>query len=141
MNPVKKEVKLNKAKFWIGTQGILFCEFYNIETYLTLEQDTLKKYEVAVLELLQGRSAPFIIDVRDNQGNLSTSAAKFFANSLIFKKARIYEAFVVNSLKTKLLINSYKRIYEPRIPYKIFNDFDEALAHSINAKQIYDASN
>ncbi|XMO85050.1 hypothetical protein AAFN75_09650 [Algibacter sp. AS12] len=141
MNPIKKEIKLNKARFWTDSQGILFCEFSNTETYLTLEQNTLEEYEVAVLELLEGRSAPFIIDVRDNQGNLSTSAAKFFASSLVFKKARIYEAFIVNSLNTKLLINSYKRIYEPNTPYKIFKDFDEALAHSINVKQIFDASN
>lgn len=135
---MEKIIILNKAKFWTDSRGILFCEFENSETYRTLEVDTVEKYEKAISTLSQGKPMPFLIDIRDNQGNFSTEAAKLFANSPVFKKIRISEAFVINSINTKLLINSYKRIYEPITPFEIFKDFEEALVYSTNSKKTFE---
>ncbi|WP_308993203.1 hypothetical protein QLS71_008240 [Mariniflexile litorale] len=141
MNTINKVIKLNKAKFWTNSLGIIFCEFNNTETFLTLEVDTVERYEKAISTLSQGKPMPFLIDIRNNQGNFSTQAAKLFANSLVFEKIRVSEAFVINSINTKLLINTYKRIYEPNTPFKIFHDFDEALTYLINVKKTFDGEN
>ena len=100
MDSTKKVIKLNKALFWTNSLGILFCEFKNKDTYLTLEVDTVEKYEQAIFTLSQGKAMPFLIDIRDCIGNFSTEAAKLFANSSIFKSVRVSEAFVINSIKT-----------------------------------------
>ncbi|MBP0905678.1 hypothetical protein ACFSKN_16440 [Mariniflexile gromovii] len=134
----KKVIKLNKALFWTNSLGILFCEFKNKDTNLTLSVDTVETYEKAIFSLSQGKPMPFLIDIRDCHGTFSTEAAKFFANSSVFKKVRVSEAFVINSINTKLLINSYKRIYEPHTPCAIFKNFDEALTYSINTKMMLD---
>lgn len=141
MNSRNNEIELNKTKIWTNAKGILFCEFKNTESFLTLGADLVEKYEKAISTVSQGKSMPIVIDIRDTQGNFSAEAAKLFANSSVFKKVRISEAYVINSINTKLLINTYKRIFEPNTPFEIFKDFDEALAYSVNTKEIFDASN
>ncbi|MEP3838137.1 MAG: hypothetical protein ABJM36_10835 [Algibacter sp.] len=141
MEAIKKSITIKNAKFWTNALGVIFCELSNTENYKILEVDLVKKYEQAIFTLSEGRSMPFVIDIRDNQGNISIDAAKLLANSSILKKIRISEAFIINSINAKLLINSYKRIYEPNTPFKIFKDFDEALAYSVNTKKLHDASN
>ncbi|WP_100611019.1 DUF7793 family protein [Confluentibacter lentus] len=134
----KRIIIINKTRFWTDSRGILFCEFQNKGTYLTLEVDAIEKYEKAISELSQGNPMPFLIDVRDVQSNFSIETAKLFANNVVFKKIRISEAYVINSINTKLLINTYKRIYEPTTPFKIFKDYDEALEYLIKVKKTLD---
>ena len=141
MNSTMQIIELNKAKFWTNSSGILFCEFKNTDAFSTVQVDTIKAYEAAISKLSKGKSMPFLIDVRDCIGNYTTEAAKLFANNSVFKKVRISEAFVINSIHTNLLINSYKRIYEPHTPFEIFSNFDEALGYSINTKNIFDECN
>jgi hypothetical protein len=131
---MKNEIILNKAKFWVDPQGILFCEFNNKDTYHKLEVDTVERYEKAIATLTDGKPMPFLIDIRNTRGSFSKAAAELFANSEVFKKVRIYEAFVVSSMSTSLLINSYKRIYEPITPYIILTDIKSAVEYCLTAK-------
>ncbi|WP_418604667.1 hypothetical protein [Hwangdonia sp.] len=139
MGCTKKSIKVSRAKFWTNSHGVLFCAFNNTRHYLTLGVDVAEKYKQAISTLAEDKPMPFLIDLRDNQGDFSAEAAKLLASSPALNKVRISEAFVINSIKTKLLISTYKRIFEPHTPFKIFNDFDEALAYSINSKKIFDA--
>ena len=141
MEATKNTITINKTKFWTNSQDVLICKINSTSSFLTLKAEAIEKYEKAICKLTQGKSVPFLIDFRDNHGNFSAKAAKLLANSTVFKNAKISEAFVINSINSKLLINSYKRIFEPNTPYKIFKDFDEALEYSINNKKIFDASN
>tara|TARA_R110002050_G_scaffold94765_2_gene197258 strand:+ start:127213 stop:127635 length:423 start_codon:yes stop_codon:yes gene_type:complete len=126
-------IQLERAKFWTD-RGVLFCEISNPDETSNLKEETVDSYICAISKLCNGKKMPFLIDLRNTHGTFLSASAKKLANSSEFSKLSLSEAFVVNSLKIKLLISSYKRIYEPITPFKIFNDYDEALAYSIDVK-------
>lgn len=130
----KKERQLDRAKFWIDN-GILFCEIRNPDKTRVLEVETVQYYIEVIANLCKGKPMPFLIDLRFSGGAFLSPAAKLLASSPELEKLRLSEAYVANSLKMRLLISSYKRIYEPITPFKICNDFEEGLAYSINAKK------
>lgn len=133
-------VQLDQAKFWTDN-GILFGEIRHPDTNRYLNSETLKTYLKAVSDLCEGKKMPFLLDLRNTDGTFSNNAAKKLANSLEYNKLIIAEIFVINSLKMKLLISSYKRIYEPNTPFEIFEDYDEALDYSIKIKKAANGSN
>ncbi|MBC7863620.1 MAG: STAS/SEC14 domain-containing protein [Bacteroidia bacterium] len=53
--------------------------------------------------------------------------------TLTNKKA---EAYVLNSLSVKLLVNFYVQFFKPSVPVKIFNDIDEARAWLLEHKKL-----
>ena len=121
MTSVIKNLQLDQSKFWIDN-GILFCIIRHLDTNPYLNTITLEKYLNAVNILCEGKKIPFLIDLRNTEGTFSIKAAKTLATSHEFHDLIISEAYVVNSLKMKLLINSYKRIYEPLKPFIIFDN-------------------
>ena len=123
-------IQIESAKFWTDA-GILFCEISNSKVTGNLREETVGSYINAISKLCNGKKMPFLIDLRNTHGAFSSTAAKKLANSPELSKLSLGEAYVVNSLKINLLINSYKRIYEPIIPFKIFRDYNEALIYSI----------
>ena len=133
-------IQLGCAKFWIDN-GILLCEIFNQDETRNLNEETVDSYLTAISALCKGQRMPLIIDLRNTRGAFLNAAAKKLADSPQFAKLIIVEAFVVNSFKIKLLINSYKRIYEPITPFKIFKDYSEALTFSMNAKNTIYGSN
>ncbi|MFC4723203.1 hypothetical protein ACFO5O_12780 [Geojedonia litorea] len=137
---VKEILKIDTAQLWVN-QGVLFFKFDYTNQFGKLDIGTVKKFETAVISLTQGVPMPFLIDTRNTRGSFTSRAAKLFAHSSYFKKVRICEAFVVNSINTELLINSYKRIYEPVTPFLIFDDIENAIDYCVEAKKRYDADN
>jgi len=133
-------IQLDRAKFWVDNE-ILFCEIINLDETRNLTVETVDSYIIAISTLCNGKKMPFLIDLRNTRGAFLNTAAKKLASSLKLSKLSVAEAFVVNSLKVNLLINSYKRIYEPITPFKIFKDYNEALTFSINAKNTINGSN
>ncbi|MEN3323281.1 hypothetical protein VP395_06050 [Mariniflexile soesokkakense] len=133
MDENKNVIQMEHSKFWID-KGVLFCEICNPDQTRNLNEETVESYLKAVSILCKGEKMPFLIDLRNTHGTFLNSAAKKLANSPELSKLSLSEAFVVNSLKVKLLIISYKRIYEPITPFKIFNNYNEALMYSINVK-------
>ena len=136
MTSVLKTLQLDQSKFWIDN-GILFCIIRHLDTNPYLNTITLEKYLNAVNILCEGKKIPFLIDLRNTEGTFSIKAAKTLATSHEFHDLIISEAYVVNSLKMKLLINSYKRIYEPLKPFIIFDNYNDALNYSIEAKNMH----
>lgn len=128
--------KYEKAKFWTDS-GILFCEFYNKDVNHKLSVETVKKYIETIKEISKGKSMPFLIDVRNSLGTFSIAAAELFANSTDLKRIRLSEAFIVNSINVKLLISSYKRIYEPITPFQFFNNKQKAIQYCIESKRSF----
>lgn len=126
-------IKLGCAKFWTD-KGILFCEINNPDETRNLNEATVDSYLKVIVSLCEGKKMPFLIDLRNTHGAFLNTAAKKLAESSELAKLSLTEAFIVNSLKVELLINSYKRIYEPVIPFEIFRDYDAALNFSINSK-------
>ena len=126
-------IQLGCAKFW-KDKGVLFCEIYNPDETKNLNKENVENYLKAISTLCEGKKMPFLIDLRNTRGAFLNTAAKKLSDNSELRKLRLSEAYIVNSLKVELLINSYKRIYEPVTPFEIFKDYEEALNFSINSK-------
>jgi len=129
----------DKAKFKMDN-GILFCEFINMDRTHRLQEDSVHKYIEAIKILCNGIPTPFLIDVRNATGTYTINAAKLFANSPELKLIRIAEAYVLSSTAMKLLIGAYKRIYEPATPFIIFDNLEQAINYCLESKKNHDAN-
>jgi hypothetical protein len=127
------QIIFERAKFWTY-QGILFCEIRNNDISINLNMETIKNYIEAILSLCNNQAMPFLIDLRDTKGAYVNSAAKLLATSPEIQKVRLVEIFVTNSMSIKLLINSYKRLFNPSTPFMIFNNYDEAVEYCVEIK-------
>ncbi|MBT8393540.1 MAG: hypothetical protein KJN66_01700 [Bacteroidia bacterium] len=130
------KISFKKAKFWIDSRGIINCKHFNSDINWKLNDKETKKYILAVLTLAGDEIRPIIFDFRDLRGTYTILAARLVAKDPTLKKIIISEAFVVNSLAVKLLINAYKRIYEPSIPFKIFSNLKDAQEYSLNQLEL-----
>jgi hypothetical protein len=128
-------IVFEKSRFWIE-DGILFWKMANDDIDYKLDGDMIKQYIQAIHTLCDEKPKPFLIDIRDVKGTYTINAAKLLANSKHIKKVRLAEAYVINSLGVKLLISSYKRIYEPSTEYEIFYVLDDAVKYCKAKKEI-----
>ena len=133
LTSVPKYLQLDQSRFWIDNE-ILFCEIRHQDAHRYLNTVTIKRYLKSVIHLCAGKKVPCLIDLRNTDGTFSINAAKTLATSIAFQSLVITEVYVVNSIKMKLLINSYKRIYEPLKPFVIFDNYNKALNYSIQIK-------
>lgn len=117
----------NNATFWTDGRGILFCKLNLTEASHVLNSEKVEKYIDAMVKVTEGNSMPLVIDTRNCSGTFELKAAKLFAKSPEFINLRIVEAYVVNSIAKKMLILSYKRIYDPSSKYKIFSTLEDAI--------------
>ncbi len=125
-----------KAKFWTK-EGVLFCEFNNRDIHHRLTSGQVERYIEIIKELTNGQIMPFLIDIRNSFGNFTIKAAELFANSPYLKSIRLSEAYVINSINSKLSISSYKRLFEPKTPFQFFDNLDSALEYCLQSKDNY----
>jgi len=71
-----------------------------------------------------------IIDTRSNY-NSNNEVQNHYASS-DYSKYRYADAFIVNSLAMRLLVNFYIRFHKPKVPTRMFNS-DEAALNWINS--------
>ncbi|MGG5486465.1 hypothetical protein [Meridianimaribacter flavus] len=128
-----KVVKVGNTKFWIE-DGILFCQFLSTNNYSKLDLNKVEEYIKAIEKMCQGNPMPFVVDIRGVKGAFTPEAGNLMANSPILKSLRISEAFILNSIGAKLLIASYKRIYDSTTPHGIFGDIRLAKQYCIETK-------
>lgn len=119
-------IKFPNAKFWTDDSGILYCKFCNKKPSHKLDYHTVKVYIDAVILLCKGKAMPFLIDLRGSKGTFSISAAKLIATNPELAKLRISESFVTDTIGIRLLITSYKRLYDPVTPFGVFNNKEDA---------------
>ena len=122
-----KMVKLKNALFWTDDSDILYCEFSNKKSNFILDYSTVKVYIDAIISLCNGKAMPFLIDLRESRGTFSIAAAKLIAKSPELSQLRISESFVTNTISIRLLIVSYKRLYDPITPFNIFTNTQDAI--------------
>ena len=123
---MNKMIKFQSATFWTDDTGILYCELNNENPGNKLEYAMVQSYIDAIITLSNGKPMPFLIDLRAARGTFSIAAAKLLAKDSKLVKLRVSEAFVTNAIGIKLLIYSYKRLYDPVTPYGIFNNVEDA---------------
>ncbi len=125
------EISFEKAKLWVDSQGILNCKHFNSNFYWKLRSKEINKYLLAILTLAGNKPRSIIIDFRNVRGIYSILAARLFVRDSSVNRIIISEAFVVNSMAIGLLIAVYEKIYEPNIPFKVFNNIKSAQKYSI----------
>ena len=130
-----------KVKFWIEENEILHCQFENHDSSHKLSVSNVLEYIKAILELTEGVPMPFLIDLRNTKGTFEHKAAKLLATHPELIKLKLAEAYVSNSMNMRLLILSYKRLYDPNTPYQIFKSDTPALQYCLEAKKTINAIN
>ena len=138
---MKNIIKIGHAKFWTDRNDILYCQINSDNPKYKLDSNIVKLYINAIVKLCGGKAMPFLIDARDSRGTFSPAAASLFSNATELSELKISEAFIINSIGSKLLIRSYKRIYDPITPHSIFNDMVTALEYCIETKNKFYGSN
>lgn len=126
-------IEIGFSKFWTDN-GVLYCQFRNENANYKFELDTVKLFIKVIDKLCNGEPMPFLVDSRDFQGVFTREISNLLATSPILVKLRISEAFVLNSIGIKLVITSYKRIYEPITPFCVFSDMEAAKKYCIETK-------
>lgn len=129
------------AMFWTDSSNILHCKFNNKDSKFKLDYKKARLYIRAITKLCNGRAMPFLIDVRDARGTYSIAAAKLMARSSELLKLRISEAFITNTIGIRVLITTYKRIYNPITPFGVFSELETAKAYSLETKNNFYGSN
>lgn len=126
-----------KVKFWIEND-ILFCKINQVDCCLS--EDTANAYLSTIEEMANGKLMPFIVDIHNFIGNFSPDAIKIFTDSPFFKSQIISQAFVANTLQSKLQIGSYIRIFAQDAQVEIFDDMESALAYSIESRNKFNSN-
>ncbi|NRD22643.1 hypothetical protein HNV10_05285 [Winogradskyella litoriviva] len=137
---MSKIIGFNNAIFWTDDTEILYCEFSNTDSNIKLERKNVESYIEAITKLCDGKSMPFIVDLRNTCGTFPIAAAKLLAKSPELVKLRISESYLINTIEIKLLIGMYKKLYDKIIPFGIFKDLSSAKGFCQEAKNNY-ASN
>lgn len=124
-----------KIEFWIE-HDLLFCKLNPIDCYLT--EAIVRTYLLKIEIISRGKPMPLILDFRKFVGNFSPEAAKIFAGSSISKRCINAQAFIIDSLNGKLLVNSYIRIYGDELNVRIFDQKESAIEYCLeNQKRLY----
>ncbi|WP_055447762.1 hypothetical protein [Lacinutrix mariniflava] len=133
-------INIGYSKFWTDN-GILFCQFRNENANFKFESSTVDLFIKVIDKLCNGKPMPFLIDSRDSKGTFTRESSNLLATSPILSKLRISEAFVLNSIGIKLVVASYKRIYEPLTPFCVFGDLESAKEYCMETKNKFYGSN
>lgn len=134
-------INIGLSKFWVENNEILYCKFNNKNASYRLDIAKVELYIEAIIKLCNGKPMPFIIDIRDSRGTFSTSAANLIAKAPSLVKLRVSEAYILNSIGIKLLIASYKRLYDPITPFSVFSNLESAKEYCITSINNFYGSN
>lgn len=92
---------------------------------INLDRPEMEALLKQAIELTQPDKYYAIIDTRA-QYDSTVEARNFYAES-DYSKYRYADAFIVNSLPMRLLVNFFITFNKPKIPSKMFNTKEEAL--------------
>lgn len=111
---------------------IAYLEYDNNVIYVRVHSDVvLEKSDMELLlktavDMAGGEEYYAIIDTTGS-GDSTVEARTYYSNSE-FSKYRYADAFVVNSLPTKLIVNFYMKFNKPLVKSRMFNNIDCAKA-------------
>ena len=113
--------KLNSAlpaNFWTQ-EGVLYCQFEDISQIEKWAAPTYQQFLRAIHNLCQGVPMPLIVDLRQARGTLSADTAKTLSARCRRIPLILGEAYVVQSLSVRLLVQSYVRLIHRDSPATI----------------------
>jgi hypothetical protein len=133
--PIEISHNLETVRFWTE-KGILFCQFLNTSVNCKLIEKDVAHFLIAIEQLTIGKQIPMLVDLRNVVGGFSIEAVKLISNNVAFQQNITRQAFVINTIHSKLLVLSFKRIYEPHKPFRIFESFNKAIEYCEESKDI-----
>lgn len=134
-------IMFKNAMFWTDSSETLYCRFNNDDSNSKLNYSEARLYIKTIVKLCNGKPMPFLIDVQNTRGTFSISAAKLMANNPELLKLRISEAFIANTIGVRVLISTYKRIFNPITPFGVFSNLESAKKYSLEMKNMFYGSN
>lgn len=115
------------SKHWIDERGFVYNKFHGNSFKDELKIKIVRDSISTILELCNDKAYPFLIDCTNLYGIMNPEIKKILAKNSALNKIREAEAFVVDSLSTRLVINFYLKFNKPNCPYKIFNNKPDAI--------------
>ncbi len=82
--------------------------------------DDMEQLLKACIQLTGGRNYYYIVDVRVNAG-ANPGVTEYYAKNE-YNQYRYADAFIINTLAMRLLVNFYMTFNKPAVPTKTFND-------------------
>ena len=131
---ITQSYDFDKVRFWTES-NILFCQFLDTDRNHKLTDGDMERFLKAIGDLTKGKCMPLVVDMRNVVCNFTVGAFKLLAINEIFRQYISLEAFVADSIKGKLLVLTYKRIYEPKKPFEIFDDMEMAIQYCMEEKK------
>ncbi|WP_369996614.1 hypothetical protein [Winogradskyella sp.] len=122
------------VKFWTES-NILYCQFLDNNLNHNLTVRDMGRFLKAIEDLTKGKCMPLVVDLRNVVCNFTVEAFKLLALNDNFRQCITYEAFITNSVKGKLMVLAYKRIFEPSKPYDIFDNMEMAVQYCTEVKK------
>lgn len=122
------------ATFWIQDNGILYCKLGNLEPDNKLDYKSARLFLDVIRKLSKDEPIALLIDLSRTKGTFSNDAAHLLSESFGNMPFVICEAYVVNNLSVKLLVQAYKRIYKTKIPYNLSDKIEKAEAYCLAMK-------
>ena len=117
-----KEINLEHTILRMRNDGIVQINFGdNIE----LDGDKTKEIVNTIGILTEGKKA-LILDIA-GENTTAGAEARSYSASVEGNRFTIADAFVVNSLAQKLIVNFYLNFHKPVVPTKAFDGVDKAI--------------
>jgi hypothetical protein len=98
--------------------------YVRVKNGLVLETEHMKMLLERAIEMAGGEKYYALIDTSDS-GDSSPEARTYYAECE-FTKYRYADAYVVDSLATRLLVNFYMKFNKPKVKSKMFGTISEA---------------
>lgn len=106
---MEKTIIESQASFYTE-KGILFCEVHNLSQISSWTSRFYRRFLRVLQELTQGVPMPLIVDLKQARGTLSTDTAKVLSERCRRNPLIMGEAYIVESLSVRLLVQSYVRL-------------------------------
>lgn len=122
-----RQIKIyGHATFRLENENIIHCKIKNQDVHNKLDYKTAQLFVDSIINLADNKSVSLLIDLTDVKGTYSTGAAQYISKCINEMSFITNEAFIINSLSMKLLVQAYKRIYRTKVPHGIFTSIKEA---------------
>ncbi|RMG81485.1 MAG: hypothetical protein D6707_04755, partial [Bacteroidetes bacterium] len=105
--------------------GILNIEY---KSHIDFKAEDFPAHKEAILKLCDNIPRPFLIDLRHTYFSaISNDALKLLAKDKEIQEARLCNAFVIEKIADRLVVNFYLRIFQPENPAKTFKTPEAAI--------------
>ena len=105
----------NQVSFW-AHEGVLYCRFDDISKIAQCTARNYQQFLRVIHDLCRGVPMPLVVDLRQARGTLSADTAKILSARCQRIPLILGEAYVVQSLSIRLLVQSYVRLIHRKTP-------------------------